>query len=130
MILSFKKKFPWGEPTNFEQKILDGAKIHTIRLDPKDRWYKGRLIHHANGVRTKNYRNFKINLCESTEKIWLIPEKQWVQVLNQQGDWVDIDIDLLAKNDGFDSASDFWRWFKDPFVGKIIHWTDLQYGLL
>lgn len=64
MILGYKEKFPWGEPTNFKEKILAGEmlnalgyfdanaiqpkfdlkfqpKIHTFRIDPHDRWKVG-----------------------------------------------------------------------------------------
>ena len=34
----------------------------------------------------------------------------------------------LAKNDGFDSIEDFFKFFtKDIFVYKLIHWTDFKY---
>lgn len=65
MILGFKKVFPWGEPTNFKEKILAGVgygpiagppKIHTIRAG--SRWKAGDLIHMAYGVRSKNYEQF------------------------------------------------------------------------
>jgi hypothetical protein len=35
----------------------------------------------------------------------------------------------LAVNDGFESLDNFFDWFSEPFVGKIIHWTDITYGL-
>lgn len=37
------------------------------------------------------------------------------------------EINTLAKNDGFDSTHDFFRWFNKSFTGKIIHWTNLKY---
>ena len=33
----------------------------------------------------------------------------------------------LAQNDGFNSESDFFKWFHKDFKGKIINWTDLRY---
>ena len=36
-------------------------------------------------------------------------------------------LDLLAKNDGFDTFDDFCKWFNADFEGKIIHWTDFSY---
>ena len=44
MILSFKPQF--------KQKILDGAKIHTIRKDEANRWHIGRIIHFATAIAT------------------------------------------------------------------------------
>ena len=37
------------------------------------------------------------------------------------------EIQLLAWNDGFDTAEEFMNWFKMDFIGKIIHWTDCKY---
>lgn len=37
------------------------------------------------------------------------------------------EIEELAVNDGFDSAEDFFKWFKKDFRGWIIHWTDKKY---
>jgi len=33
----------------------------------------------------------------------------------------------LARNDGFESVDDFFKWFNADFQGKIIHWTDFKY---
>lgn len=41
-LLSFSSAFPWGDPTNFEAKILAGIKPHTFRSG--NGWYPGRLI--------------------------------------------------------------------------------------
>lgn len=37
------------------------------------------------------------------------------------------EVEVLARNDGFDSISDFFKWFNKDFQGSIIHWTDLKY---
>jgi len=37
------------------------------------------------------------------------------------------EIERLAENDGFNTASDFLEWFDHDFTGKIIHWTDYKY---
>lgn len=39
----------------------------------------------------------------------------------------DEEIEKLISNDGFDSENEFWDYFKTPFIGKIIHWTELRY---
>jgi hypothetical protein len=140
MNLGCKTEFKDGKPTNFVNKILDGFKIHTIRLDSKNRWKKGTKIHFATGVRTKNYKCFKIGECVSTQKIefkWrnhnkgLVSESWSVQVFIDDKDVTIGDIiDELAKNDGFDNRKDFFEWegwFRKNFVGKIIHWTDKRY---
>lgn len=142
MILSFKQKFPWGAPTNFKEKILAGTKIHSIRYDPHNRWIIGRLIHMAYGVRTKLHNCFRdTEKCVSTQSIKIDFE-------TLRGKPIDIRIRIddyefyhwskyhdygffsmreLAKNDGFDSVEDFFKWFNTDFEGKIIHWTNYRY---
>ena len=141
MNLGFKTEFPDGTPTNFVQKILDGEKIHTIRLDNNDRWGNGLTIHFATGIRTKKYKCFKVCECVSTQKI------EFIWRLNNKGfgneSWqvmVFIDeinvtsktglIDQLAKNDGFNDRKQFFEWegwYKKDFEGKILHWTNKKY---
>jgi hypothetical protein len=149
MILGYKQYFPFNrEPTNFLMKILKGTKIHSIRKDIHNRWKPDLLIHHAYGVRTKNYQCFKEDQCKCVQTIsieyleereifsFLVAERvleldeylyKRVRV-NIGGRYVSERIvNELARNDGFDSIIDFFRWFNKPFTGKIIHWTDLRY---
>lgn len=135
MNLSYKKQFPWGKPTDFKKKILDGTKIHTFREDPHARWKAGRHIHHAHGVRTKNYDCFLENDCVSVQSIQInwYDNGAFIQrveividgeiVLNRDSEH----IEAIAKNDGFDSVEDFFKWFDSDFQGRIIHWTDFRY---
>ncbi|HMZ95354.1 MAG TPA: hypothetical protein PLD56_12610 [Chitinophagales bacterium] len=141
MNLGCKTEFSNGNPTNFESKILDGIKIHTIREDKTNRWEKGTKIHFATGVRTKKYKCFKIGECVSTQKIefkWhnhnkgLVSESWSVQVFIDGNDVTTETeiIDELVKNDGFDNRKDFFEWqgwHKKNFKGKIIHWTNKRY---
>ncbi len=131
MVLGFKKQFPG--------LIMKGVKIHTLREDKHRRWHKGRKIQFATGVRTKNYNQFHEGECKSTEHIaifWFktLPtvyigeavfafplKKDLIQTTSNE-------LDLLAKNDGFESTEDFFKWFNKDFHGKIIHWTDFKYG--
>lgn len=141
MILSFKKQFPWGKPTDFEQKILSRTKIHTIREDPHGRWNAGRHIHFATGVRTKHYNCFMESECVSVQAIQIHHYrdenvKSAVDVI-VDGDLIyslygtavinDERMEQLAKNDGFDSVADFFKFFNKDFQGRIIHWTDFKY---
>jgi len=69
MILPFKEQFV--------DKILRIEKNHTIRLDEKNRWKEGCLIHMATGVRSKNYRQFNVNrrelsMCKRVQQIEII----------------------------------------------------------
>lgn len=127
MILSFK--------TQFVEPILAGTKIHTLRLDPNDRWCGGRSIQFATGVRTKNYSCFKVGGCASVQRVLISLEANGIV-------WVVVDgyalprgdIDLFIKNDGFKDEKDFINWFfpkgenseTDLFL-KLIHWTDFKY---
>lgn len=139
MIMSYKKKFPWGAPTDFKQKILDGTKKHTFREDQHGRWSAGKHIHHAQGVRTKNYDCFLENDCVSTQSV-IIANKENIRCLEVDNTllyWKTKGYEkyeigayymqILAKNDGFDSVEDFFKWFNKDFYGFIIHWTDLRY---
>jgi hypothetical protein len=130
MILSFKKKFPWGKPTNFEEKILKRVKIHTMREDKRGRWKPDVLIHLANGVRTKFYNCFLELVCVSVQYVKILHYHDrygYPDVFIDGKQLSDPQIDELAKNDGFDSTEDFFKWFNDHFYGKLIHWTDLKY---
>ncbi len=161
MIVGYKTVFPWGDPTDFEKKILASQipraaellevtpKIHTIRADESDRWHRGRgqylKIHHTVHVRQKTQRTFWINECTGIQDV----EISWQEVeqkdqigllfpaLLKDGclprvyiDSIEIGINAtiqLARNDGFNSFVDFFRWFDTDFAGKIIHWTDFRY---
>ncbi|MBC8551497.1 MAG: hypothetical protein H8D23_17770 [Candidatus Brocadiales bacterium] len=122
MILSFKNQFV--------PKINIGSKIHTIRADAKDRWKIGNKIHFAIGVRTKNYRNFKMGTCLNIQKIefkYVMHDDKIPVVLVDGVVLTTPEVNLLARNDGFDSIEDFYEWFHCDFVGKIIHWTKYFY---
>ncbi len=142
MILSFKTVFPWGEQTNFQQKIKDGSKIHTIRRDPHCRWKPGMQIHMATGIRTKNYNCFDDNKqCKSVQSIKInyyrdgeilrcieiIIDGDLFYSQSGHGSFGAGNLDKLARNDGFDSVDDFLRFFCDDFEGRIIHWFPFKY---
>lgn len=141
MILGFKKKFPFGshEPTNFEEKILRGIKIHTLREDLKGRWLPKCKIEMATGVRTKHYKQFNAERPDLQQKI----STQEVRLVYKYGVsiWVDnheLRGDAYQKfiiNDGFDSYLDFLQFFfpkhlagiKEEKNLRLIHWTDMRY---
>ena len=130
MILGFLKGFNVDgkrKQTNFEEKIKNGVKLHTIRWDDKNRWVKGRKIHFATGARSSNYNCFKEGICTGIQKIEIQADRSiFIDGISLV---FDSDIEYLADNDGFDFVDDFWWWFDQykPFTGKIIHWTDLRY---
>jgi hypothetical protein len=125
MVIGFKEQFV--EP------ILKGNKIHTIREDKHDRWKVGMAMHMATGVRTKKYNQFEVKKCTGVESIDLDPKsrKIFIDAINNHTycgiELKEKEIMFLVKNDGFNSVDDFWDWFREPFYGKIIHWTDFKY---
>lgn len=132
MILGFKTKFPWGEPTFFREKIfkLPGYRPKTHTLRENFRFKPGTVINFATGVRTKHYNEFKRDTCKSTQTVVIC------RVPNCGTPFVFVDgrclnhyeTERLALNDGFDSVEDFARWFSKPlYILQLIHWTDFKY---
>lgn len=126
MILPFKPQF--------QEPIITGTKIHTIRIDAHQRWYKGRVIQMATGVRTKNYNCFKEAICTGTQRIFMTYAYNDIIEISIDDKYI-YDRESLAKADGFESYKEFFDWFyplimknKDQcFSGRIIHWTDFRY---
>jgi hypothetical protein len=132
MILGFKTKFPWGEPTRFMNKITKQEgywpKIHTLREN--FRFKPGMLIHFAINVRTKQYYEFYRDTCKNTQTVIIcnIPGIG-IPFIYVDGRRLDIkERELFALNDGFDNLMDFSRWFhKDIYVLQLTHWTNFKY---
>lgn len=120
---------------NAEVLIKSGVKIHTLREDPKDKWFADKKIHHCTGVRTKKYRCFLQNVCKSIQGIVIYNEATLfapIQVIVNDRELSLQEINVLAVNDGFNSTKEFIKWFfkkkgRKKWVGKIIHWTDKRY---
>lgn len=184
MTLSFSTQFPWGERTNFVEKIISGlndkqrallvpdldalikreytfdtyvyanggSKIHTIRRDESNRWDRGTLIHPVINNRTKlRYQFAPAFPCTNTQKISILvgdsarqkidltddDDKVFTEIIDGYSEEYLVLVDgrrltykeamLLSFNYGFNSLSDFCRWFDKDFHGKIIHWTDYKY---
>ncbi len=119
--------------TTFDYDIANYApKYHTIREDKPDRWKVGMKIHPVIGNRTKQRFQFAPILeCKSIQKIEI--RKDSNRSIFPSSIYVDDrllthnQVHELAQNDGFDSTEDFFKWFDKPFLGKIIHWSDLKY---
>lgn len=176
MILGFKQKFPWGEPTYFRKKILAGIdrmvvrhedgketiskpywgtkyaiqfaglkpKLHTIREDKHNRWKAGmsiQMVYRGPHYSIADHFNKgipELETCRSWQKIklWVTGELgEWQNGQREQiikvhaivdGKRID-NTNQLVTNDGFDNIIQFANWFKKPFEGKILHWTDLRY---
>ncbi|GIZ10265.1 hypothetical protein FUMI01_29890 [Flavobacterium sp. UMI-01] len=124
-------------------------KLHTIRLDEKDRWKTGTMIDFFINCRQKDMFRFAPRIpVVSVQEIFMtrrgsILEISIAKVDSYIGD-DDFQLDAfqqgdLALNDGFDDYNDFRNYFLDIiekkgketgnywFKGKIIHWTALRY---
>lgn len=113
-----------GSKQQFIPKYLDGSKIHSIREG--HRWRKGMTIHFYEKVRQKGMRKFMPDrVCVSTQDVVIICYAHMIMI---DGRWLtESEIEILARNDGFDSAKDLFAFFSDNFTGQIIHWTDFKY---
>lgn len=104
----------------FKPKIWDGTKSHTIRsrrIPPKVGenlylWWKSR---------TKDKEYLGTTVCTKVEPISINPIDRSVIVEGES--LLPVFIELLAKNDGFDSVELFWQYFNEPKEGSLIHWN-------
>jgi uncharacterized protein YqfB (UPF0267 family) len=117
-----------GFNQRFVKPIATQTKIHTIREDQHNRWKPGTKIHMATGVRTKNCRKFREEVCVSTQEIEIIYHFGAINVFIDDVRLTQFEIYQLALNDGFFSLAEFKEWFNQDFKGKIIHWTDFRYA--
>ena len=67
-------------------------------------------------------------MCRKGIAIYINNKLYYIQNVDGEADKTNIKrIKILAKNDGFDSVDDFFKWFDKDFNGKIIHWTNKKY---
>lgn len=114
MNINYKKEF--------EPKLVDGKKIHTIRsYNPMI----GEVINHIVYPYSSKRHAALVSRCTAVQSITVIPELRTVYVDGRQ--LINTEIEELAKNDGFATVYDFWEWFTSDFNGYIIHWTNKKY---
>lgn len=110
---------------NAIERIIAGEKIHTLREDKKERYKVGQLIDHCTGVRTKNFKKHYQSTITRIDFAFIVPREKAIYIngtkLSQMEFW------LFLQNDGFDSAEQFWAWFQEPKVYRLIQWTDFKY---
>ena len=139
MLLTFMKP-------KFECLIKESIKEHTIRADKSNRWKVGNSIQFWNGnprnvhAKNKPYQ-FGTGVCSRIEKIefyWWKPENKELypnpfdDAENERycdvylnGEVLNTDmVEALAINDGFENSIEFFEFFNDSFVGKLIFWKD------
>lgn len=159
MILPFQERF--------EEKILSGEKIHSIRRDEKNRWRIKNKIHFVTNHRTKKQKCFKEGLVVRVSDISINILLKTVTIYGMEQKAADIlriftigaseiytskrltlrddEIELFAKNDGFDKSEEFFKFFEEQskafrlfkniegapkeavFFGKLIQWTNFSY---
>lgn len=132
---------------NFVAKDKLPQKIHTIREDKKNRWKVGTNIDFFINCRQKDMFRFApvvpvVSIQEVEIKYFLSGKKKQITIFIDQKKYVCIDYTFgvnvtdfdkqkimleFAKNDGFDSVEEFFKYFNEDFKGKIIHWTDFKY---
>lgn len=146
VIVTLCKAFPVthsrsGEPTEFEENIKSGVKIHTIRYNDKNVWdqrYKdiksGRKFLSVREWTGRPYNSEQRELVRydgiGLQKITMTysSSDDYPQV------WIDdkkVSIQDVAKNDGL-SVEDFVDWFfgknkENVFEGVVIHFTGFRY---
>jgi len=155
MIIGFTKKLNSGHlkgwTTDFEKKILNGTKRHTIRKAGKRNFREGMMLQLSHGVRTKHYYCFLETECSQVQTIVF---KSWNAIHPELAKWgasyyeydsgfITIELDYkkyltlpemesLAINDGFDNLEDFFKWFDvkkgEHFIGELIHWKHEQHN--
>ena len=128
MILNFLKGFSVNGKrieTDFENKILKGEKLHTVRGDSMKRWKAGVKIHFCTGAQSSRYKCFKESICKGVQEIEIIDRDIYIDGAMLK----DVDVQDFAINDGFDDLDCFWAWFDQytPFEGRVIHWSDIRY---
>lgn len=142
MNLGFKEYYPFDKkrPTDFQEKIAKGIKLHTLREDKKDVFKVGSQLHMATGIRTKKYFCFDDTKgVVSKQKILIVyyPAKHGLAISVNRKKMKPEQIRMLIANDGFDTRNDFINWFfpedkngkckRTIWSGNIIHWTSYKY---
>ncbi len=144
-----------GQPTGFADAVKAGTKIHTCR-DNYDYWVKKiDTLKDADGILCirewtgKPYRSpqgtiketpaamvavSKLELTKGKHRVE--PYRHSVEYYRATVDGVPVDVETLARNDGFTSAKDYVGFFT-PLFDKaadgriemaIIHFTPYRYG--
>lgn len=135
------EKQAYRDYCNLNTKVIDISlncllpKIHTIRVDEKNKWKSGNLIHFVINNRTKNrYQFAPVVKCISTQKIKI---HYFYNKKTENFDLPEVyvngkkltkkKVEILAINDGFENSKAFFAYFNTNFTGKIIHWTNTKY---
>lgn len=127
-------------PSQFGIVPYHHPKLHTIREDKNNRWKVGTKIDFFINARQKNmYRfapvlpvvriqNFEIvyetSFYRKRYPVVFINNVMFYDAVGHINEYKMLD---FVNSDGFDTIEDFFDYFDKDYVGKIIHWTDLEY---
>ena len=128
MLLTFSKQ-------EFKDRIIDGTKVHTFRVDKHNRWKVGMKIQFWLGsprnTRGKN-KPYQFGVGEvsriETVRMDFYCQADAVKI----GDYSlthPEELDALAQNDGFDNWEQMKRWFDNEnrqWNGKVIFWKNFE----
>jgi hypothetical protein len=130
----------WDGTGHLTHEPVDSKK-HTIRIHrrtkegkiSKYQWQESHEIHFAVNNQTKNRFQFApIIPVVSIQDIFMSNYQGRFQITIDDHYLYIPDMEILAKNDGFDSLTDFKDYFipqlvDDCLSANIIHWTNLKY---
>ena len=106
-------------------KILSGEKSHTIRARRKRPFRVGDRLYLKTGQRTQYCRSLGETICTQVDHIRIYADSQEV-IINGKLLCQD-EIEILAKNDGFESVDEFYEYFGPrynyDFEGQLIWWN-------
>ena len=122
MILGFKP--------DFVPLIISGNKVHTIRAG--SRWVAGQPISFCANLGPDNLPKFQpdgVALAVQAIRVEEIHGTYLVELDGRQ--LLSAELAEFVRRDGFESAEQLFHFLAGyhglPFVGQLIHWTDLLY---
>jgi hypothetical protein len=135
LLCFYREKFPTGDIAGIQMKFKPG-KIHTIRSEDYNNIRIGtKLFFLTDDGKGKGDRFTPGLPLVSTQSILIHFNLGRIRVEIDGIICTDADIEILARNDGFDSSEEFQYYFLEKihesqqkyYTGKIIHWTTLKY---
>lgn len=127
---------------NFNINVAENChpKLHTMRRKSKRDWKQGTVIHFkiwtGKPYVEPTFAFAPVIRCQGTEDCSIVyPSKKsisqfepFVKIGSKQIPRDSEEMELLAKNDGFDCVEDFFHYFDESWDGEIIHWTSFRYN--
>ena len=122
MILGFKP--------DFVPLIISGTKVHTIRAGR--RWVAGQPISFCINLGPDNLAKFQPDGVAQTVQTIRAEEINGTYLVEIDGRQLPApELAKFVRRDGFESADQLFDFLAGyhglPFVGQLIHWTDLVY---